>query len=262
MKAFESESFNFLGPTPLISDSIVRFVMGFKSAYYVRTIQVIVILIILLCNVLIAAAQNYKVNISYIEIGTFKDWNTGATIKSSICLELPLMENATLKWDYAFDTTLYAAGKLYFKNGRSCDVDGVYLNNPSSNSSLPALPNARVEPRIPPRTPQQVQEDLEIQRRVEEILSSKPSTPNEVIFENTQEAVNATEKAAYKVFPFLDVNNQKANYEAIEAVKARRDEYIIAGYNLSESLLNAVNDIGPLYDKKPKKKKKKPGKQN
>lgn len=83
----------------------------------------------------------------------------------------------------------------------------------------------------------------------------RPSQPTATEYENTQEAVNATAAAVYKVYPFLDVDNKKANSQAIEAVRSRTKEYVSAGYTLSVSLLNAVNDIGPLYDTKKKKKR-------
>src|SRR6185369_7916470 len=198
-------------------------------------------------------AANYKVNISYTTMGVFKDWNTGAIIKSSICTELPLLENATLKWDYAFDTTLYAAGKLYFKNGRACDVDGVFFYDPADNSTLPELPGSKITPHAAPRERQQSQKDIDFYKQLDEILNRKDAVPT--VYENTEEAVNATAAAAYKTFPFLNMESPKANLEAIEAVIARRDEYINAGYTLSDSLLNAVNDIGPLYDTQKKKKR-------
>jgi len=67
---------------------------------------------------------SYKVYVKRLESNLYKDMNSGATIKTSLCLELAIGEEAVLMWD---GINHYACGKLIFSNTHAvCQVDGVY----------------------------------------------------------------------------------------------------------------------------------------
>jgi len=100
------------------------------------------------------------------------------------------------------------------------------------------------------------QADEKLKEELRRIWESTPAAPAEPEFKNTQEALNAAAVAIYKIYPFLDINNSKANKDAIETVRVRTKEYVDAGYTWVDSLVNAVNDVGPLFDIKNKKVRK------
>jgi hypothetical protein len=57
----------------------------------------------------------------------YKDLNSGTLIKTSLCLELSLGDEAILIWDCALNSEVYGCGKLIFiDSGESCQVDAVY----------------------------------------------------------------------------------------------------------------------------------------
>jgi hypothetical protein len=213
-----------------------------------------------------AIATNYDVTLSYTKIGVFKDFYSGTIIKASLCMELPLLKKAILKWDYPFNMELYSGGKLYFEDGKVCSVDAVYSKKSSSNiinyqaqieeidrqTALLNAETAKMQQQL-----EWLQYEAKFKEELINISKTTPSVSTEIEYENTQEALNATAEAIYKVYPFLDVNNSKANYKAIEAVRSRTVEYVNAGYTQATSLLNAANDIGPLYNIQKKKRAKK-----
>lgn len=77
----------------------------------------------------ISRAEKYEVTIKRIESNLYTDVKSGALIKTSLCLELAIMDDAILVWDCALNTRSFACGKLIFLNsGESCQVDAVYSN--------------------------------------------------------------------------------------------------------------------------------------
>ncbi|CZH35959.1 hypothetical protein SC738_14965 [Legionella pneumophila serogroup 1] len=72
-------------------------------------------------------AAQYKVTVKKVGDNMYQDLNTGALIKTSLCLELALGEDAILKWDCTLGSEMYGCGKLVFIDfGRSCQVDAVH----------------------------------------------------------------------------------------------------------------------------------------
>jgi hypothetical protein len=77
----------------------------------------------------ISKAEKYEVMIKRVESNLYKDVTTGTLIKTSLCLELAIMDDAILVWDCALNTRSFGCGKLVFINsGESCQVDAVYSN--------------------------------------------------------------------------------------------------------------------------------------
>jgi hypothetical protein len=71
-----------------------------------------------------AFAAEYKVYVTRLDDNLYQDRNSGAIIKTSLCLELSLGDEAILIWS---GSNYYACGKLIFiSSGRTCQVDGVY----------------------------------------------------------------------------------------------------------------------------------------
>lgn len=69
-------------------------------------------------------AEEYKVIVRRIDSNLYQDQNSRVIIKTSLCLELALAEEAILIWD---GINHFACGKLIFIDaGTSCQVDGVY----------------------------------------------------------------------------------------------------------------------------------------
>jgi hypothetical protein len=72
-------------------------------------------------------AARYDVRVKKLSSNMYKDQILGALIKTSLCLELALGDEAILIWDCALGSEVYGCGKLIFINsGTSCQVDAVY----------------------------------------------------------------------------------------------------------------------------------------
>lgn len=72
-------------------------------------------------------AARYDVRVKRVGNNMYKDINSGALIKTSLCLELALGDEAILIWDCARGSEVYGCGKLIFiDSGTSCQVDAVY----------------------------------------------------------------------------------------------------------------------------------------
>jgi flagellar basal body rod protein FlgF len=72
-------------------------------------------------------AARYDVRVKRVGNNMYKDLNSGTLIKTSLCLELALGDEAILIWDCALGSEIYGCGKLIFINsGTSCQVDAVY----------------------------------------------------------------------------------------------------------------------------------------
>lgn len=71
--------------------------------------------------------------------------------------------------------------------------------------------------------------------------------------ENDQQKVvaslNAVAAKAYELYPFLDVNSETCDTDAVIAVKARRDELMMQGKSPAEALQTAVDEKGPKFAK-------------
>jgi hypothetical protein len=63
---------------------------------------------------------NYAVTVSRKEGNWYEVFGTDIFILTSLCLELALMDNATLRMSFG------GRGTLVFSNNRSCTVEGVY----------------------------------------------------------------------------------------------------------------------------------------
>lgn len=84
-----------------------------------------VVISILLANN--SDAARYDVRVKKVGNNMYKDLNSGALIKTSLCLELSLSDDAILIWDCALGSEIYGCGKLIFiDSGTSCQVDAVY----------------------------------------------------------------------------------------------------------------------------------------
>ena len=74
-----------------------------------------------------SCADKYNVTVKRIGSNMYKDTSSGAIIKTSLCLELALSDEAILIWDCALNSEVYACGKLIFlDSGETCQVDAVY----------------------------------------------------------------------------------------------------------------------------------------
>lgn len=72
-------------------------------------------------------AARYDVRVKRVGSNMYKDLKSGALIKTSLCLELPLGDEALLIWNCALDSEMFGCGKLIFiDSGTSCQVDSVY----------------------------------------------------------------------------------------------------------------------------------------
>lgn len=72
-------------------------------------------------------AARYDVRVKRVGNNMYKDLNSGVLIKTSLCLELALGDEAILIWDCALGSEIYGCGKLIFlDSGTSCQVDAVY----------------------------------------------------------------------------------------------------------------------------------------
>lgn len=72
-------------------------------------------------------AARYNVMVKRVGNNMYKDLNSGVLIKTSLCLELALGDDAILIWDCALGSEVYGCGKLIFiDSGTSCQVDAVY----------------------------------------------------------------------------------------------------------------------------------------
>lgn len=72
-------------------------------------------------------AARYDVRVKRVGVNMYQDLNSNALIKTSLCLELALGDEAILMWDCALGTEMYGCGKLIFVNSStSCQVDAVY----------------------------------------------------------------------------------------------------------------------------------------
>jgi hypothetical protein len=90
-----------------------------------KALFVLVAIFILLANN--ADAARYDVRVKRVGSNMYKDLNSGVLIKTSLCLELSLGDEAILIWDCALGSEMYGCGKLIFiDSGTSCQVDAVY----------------------------------------------------------------------------------------------------------------------------------------
>ena len=72
-------------------------------------------------------AEKYGVVVKKVGNNMYKDKNSGALIKTSLCLELAIGDEAILIWDCPLNSERYACGKLIFiDSGETCQVDAVY----------------------------------------------------------------------------------------------------------------------------------------
>jgi hypothetical protein len=91
------------------------------------TITCMVIILVFMLFVTCAFATSYNVNVKRVGNNLYKDMHSGALIKTSLCLNLALGENATLIWNCAMGSEMFACGKLIFhESGDTCQVDAVY----------------------------------------------------------------------------------------------------------------------------------------
>lgn len=71
--------------------------------------------------------KTYKVYVERVADNIYRDRNSGVTIKTSLCLELSLGDEAILVWDYPIGSEIYSGGKLIFlRSGATCQVDAVF----------------------------------------------------------------------------------------------------------------------------------------
>ena len=92
-----------------------------------KVFLIVVALLMLFVNISDSNATKYNVRVKRVGMNMYKDLNSGALIKTSLCLELALGDEAILIWDCALDSEIYGCGKLIFlDSGTSCQVDAVY----------------------------------------------------------------------------------------------------------------------------------------
>jgi hypothetical protein len=65
--------------------------------------------------------------------------------------------------------------------------------------------------------------------------------------ETLQSSLEAVGKAAYEIYPFLDIESPKADVDAVVAVRARTTELITSGLSPVEALQKAVDEKGPKF---------------
>lgn len=216
-----------------------------------KLIQVMIVLAILGCNSAVIGANltdlaqdGYAVVLETRVNGEFNgcDFN-----KKIMLTNRQIFTCRSYNYSYAYMPKVQVIKHVQYGSIKVLINDREYIGDYSGNTLSEHLPGYNV-PHQMGRPQQEIQADLFALQEIQEFMNRKVAGQEQIVYENTQEAVDATAAAAYKVFPFLNIGDAKANVDAIEAVRSRASEYISAGYTLSNSLLNAVNDIGPLYD--------------
>jgi hypothetical protein len=87
-------------------------------------LTIVITIILLFSN---SEAATYNVRVKRLGSNMYRDLNSTALIKTSLCLELSLGDEAVLIWDCAFGSKVFGCGKLIFlDSGTSCQVDAVY----------------------------------------------------------------------------------------------------------------------------------------
>lgn len=86
------------------------------------------------------------------------------------------------------------------------------------------------------------------EQRAQELLEQRHAEQQQKAVKSEVEAAVA---AAYESYPFLDINGEQANQDAIDEVVALRDLYMSRGKPPAQAIADAVARVGPRYAETP-----------